>query len=63
MRAIIQESAGGRLQVGEVDRPVPVAREILIHVTYAALNRMDLLQAKGGYPLPPNASPILGVGK
>jgi len=33
----------------------------IIHVKAFGLNRMDLLQREGKYPLPPQAGPILGV--
>jgi NADPH:quinone reductase-like Zn-dependent oxidoreductase len=36
-------------------------QEILVKVVAFGLNRMDILQREGQYPLPPGASPILGV--
>jgi putative PIG3 family NAD(P)H quinone oxidoreductase len=43
--------------------PVPAPRpgEILIKVSAAGLNRADLLQRKGLYPPPEDASPIMGL--
>jgi NADPH2:quinone reductase len=41
--------------------PVPAAGEILIKVHSAGLNRADLLQRKGHYPPPEDASPIMGL--
>jgi putative PIG3 family NAD(P)H quinone oxidoreductase len=41
--------------------PIPAANEVLIEVYAAALNRADLLQRKGLYPPPPDASPIMGL--
>ncbi len=35
--------------------------QVKIHVQATAINRADLLQASGGYPPPPGASPILGL--
>ncbi|XOV82167.1 MAG: NAD(P)H-quinone oxidoreductase [bacterium] len=35
--------------------------EVLINVQATAVNRADLLQARGGYPPPPGASAILGL--
>ena len=35
--------------------------EVLVDVQATAVNRADLLQAKGGYPPPPGASEILGL--
>jgi NADPH2:quinone reductase len=55
--------AGGpevlRLSVGPV--PQPKADEVLIRVLAAGVNRPDVMQRKGAYPPPPNASPILGL--
>lgn len=62
MRAVIQDSPGSELKIGT--RPIPSPanpRDVVIRVAYSALNRMDLLQAKGSYPPPPGASDILGV--
>jgi tumor protein p53-inducible protein 3 len=63
MQAVLQDSLGDEttLYVGETSRPTLKPREILIKVACSALNRMDLLQCKGLYPLPPGASSILGV--
>jgi putative PIG3 family NAD(P)H quinone oxidoreductase len=41
--------------------PSPRAGEILIKVSNAGLNRADLLQRKGLYPPPEDASPIMGL--
>lgn len=41
--------------------PVPAADQVLIRVDHAGLNRADLLQRKGLYPPPGDASPILGL--
>lgn len=41
--------------------PQPAAQEILIQVHSAGVNRADLLQRKGHYPPPEDASPILGL--
>lgn len=49
------------LRLGE--RPVPVAGagEALIRVTASGVNRPDVLQRKGHYPVPPGASDIPGL--
>ncbi|GJN89216.1 hypothetical protein Rhopal_002195-T1 [Rhodotorula paludigena] len=67
MRAVLikdgkSETADG-LYVGETDRPTlkPGDGRILVKVICFGLNRMDIMQRKGGYPLPPGASSILGV--
>jgi NADPH:quinone reductase len=41
--------------------PVPKADEVLIHVEAAGLNRPDVAQRMGAYPVPAGASPILGL--
>jgi putative PIG3 family NAD(P)H quinone oxidoreductase len=41
--------------------PLPRPGEVLIEVEYAGVNRPDVLQRAGGYPPPPDASPILGL--
>ena len=63
MRAIQIESPGQdyRLVAAMTDRPRPGAGEVLIAVAAAGLNNADLLQARGLYPPPPGASPILGM--
>jgi NADPH2:quinone reductase len=49
------------LYLGE--RPVPVvgAGEVLIRVSASGVNRPDVLQRHGHYPVPPGASDILGL--
>jgi len=49
------------LKLAETDKPVPKAGEVLIKVAAAGLNHADISQAKGMYPPPPGASPILGM--
>jgi NADPH:quinone reductase-like Zn-dependent oxidoreductase len=44
-----------------VRRPVPGLAEVLVKVKFFGLNRMDLGQRAGNYPIPPQASKILGV--
>ncbi|KAI8066257.1 NADPH:quinone reductase-like protein [Gilbertella persicaria] len=63
MRAVIVKSPGdaSQLYLGDYDQPVPKDHEVLVKVKCFALNRMDLLQREGKYPVPPGASPILGV--
>ena len=49
------------LTVVEGRTPEPRAGEILVRVEAAGINRPDVLQRKGEYPPPPDASPILGL--
>ncbi|MEH6590434.1 MAG: NAD(P)H-quinone oxidoreductase [Halioglobus sp.] len=49
------------LELEQASMPKPGAGEVLIHVRTAGLNRADLLQRKGLYPPPADASPILGL--
>ena len=49
------------LVVMEEHTPHPASGEILVRVAAAGINRPDVLQRKGDYPPPPDASPILGL--
>lgn len=49
------------LSIEQDAAPSPGPGEILIHVAAAGLNRADLLQRKGLYPPPADASPIMGL--
>jgi putative PIG3 family NAD(P)H quinone oxidoreductase len=42
-------------------RPVPAAGEALVRVTASGVNRPDVLQRKGHYPVPPGASDLPGL--
>jgi len=63
MRAIRIEEAGGPdvLCVASVPVPVPLESEVLVRVEAAGVNRPDVLQRLGKYPLPPGASPLPGL--
>jgi NADPH2:quinone reductase len=63
MRAveITQYGAPEVLVAGERPRPVPAAGELLIRVTASGINRPDVLQRTGNYPVPPGASDIPGL--
>ena len=50
-----------RLVTTTLPRPEPGPGQVLIAVAAAGLNNADLLQARGLYPPPPGASPILGM--
>jgi len=41
--------------------PVPTPDEVVIDIQAAGINNADLLQRRGAYPVPPGASPILGL--
>lgn len=62
-RAVIASRPGGPevLQIVERPRPVPGEAEVLVRVRAAGMNRMDVLQREGNYPLPPDATDVLGV--
>ena len=49
------------LQVGERPLPVPGPGELRIRVAASGVNRPDVLQRTGNYPVPPGASDIPGL--
>ncbi|WP_130802496.1 NAD(P)H-quinone oxidoreductase [Acinetobacter ihumii] len=49
------------LKVVEAKTPQPNANEILIQVKAAGINRPDILQRKGLYPMPKDVTPIPGL--
>lgn len=53
MRAIVVTQPGGPLEVREVPMPAPADDEVLVRVHATAVNRADLLQVAGRYPVPP----------
>jgi tumor protein p53-inducible protein 3 len=63
MKAVLIKKPGGReeLYIGQVPTPRPKGREILVKVKATSLNRMDILQRQGLYPVPEGASDVLGV--
>jgi len=63
MRAIEIAGSGGPEVLREVvrARPVAGAGEALIRVAASGVNRPDVLQRKGHYPVPPGASDIPGL--
>ncbi|KAF7364700.1 Quinone oxidoreductase PIG3 [Mycena venus] len=64
MRAILIKNTVGdasSLYIGDAPTPVPGADEVLVKVIAFGLNRMDIFQRQGQYPLPAGASTILGV--
>jgi NADPH:quinone reductase len=63
MRAIEIAQPGGPEVLREVQRPAPVAKagELLIAVQASGINRPDVLQRKGLYPMPPGVSDLPGL--
>ncbi len=63
MRAIEIVQPGGPEVLQVCERPVPVlkAGEVLIRVLASGVNRPDVLQRTGNYPVPPGASDIPGL--
>lgn len=63
MRAIDPAEPGGAevLQVDQRPVPRPGPEEVLIRVAAAGINRPDVLQRMGRYPMPPGAPTILGL--
>lgn len=49
------------LQLGEREVPQAGAGELLIRVAASGVNRPDVLQRKGNYPVPPGASDVPGL--
>src|SRR6185369_5653084 len=63
MRAVEIARPGGPEVLKSAVRPVPAAKanEILIKVAAAGVNRPDVLQRSGNYPVPPDASDLPGL--
>lgn len=63
MRAIVVDQPGRPedMTIGQIPDPVPGPGELLVRVRATALNRLDLLQRQGRYPVPPGAPETLGV--
>lgn len=63
MQAIVQteEKNPASLQLQEVPVPALKPGEVLVEVKAAGVNRADLLQTQGNYPVPAGASEILGL--
>lgn len=64
MKAVSVEGDGrsaASLSLAELARPEAGAREILIRVRAAGVNRADVLQRRGGYPPPSGAPATLGL--
>jgi NADPH:quinone reductase-like Zn-dependent oxidoreductase len=62
MHAVVQQAFGGPevLEVAEVDRPVPLATEVLVRVKAVAVNPVEPLIRSGQFPLIGQPPFILG---
>lgn len=49
------------LFIEEAEIPTPNADEILVKVAYAGVNRPDIMQRQGKYPMPKGVTPIMGL--
>ena len=63
MRAIVIDHPGGPdvLRLGELPDPTPGPGDLVTRIHATALNRLDLAQREGRYPVPPGAPETLGV--
>ncbi|OJI98693.1 hypothetical protein ASPVEDRAFT_125367 [Aspergillus versicolor CBS 583.65] len=64
MRAIGIKNGSGdadALFIDQIPTPTPGPSQALVKINAFGLNRMDLLQREGKYPVPPQAPPTLGV--
>lgn len=59
MKAVIAEN--GKLVTQQFPDPIPHEDELLVEIKATALNRADLVQKQGNYPLPEGSSPIMGI--
>ena len=60
-RHVAVDAESHHLSIAHGPIPTPGADDLLIKVHSAGINRADLLQRKGLYPPPEDASPILGL--
>lgn len=63
MRAVFARQPGGaeQLHIEDVEIPTPGPQELLIKVAAAAINRADINQREGNYPMPDGVTEILGL--
>nr|WP_271208942.1 NAD(P)H-quinone oxidoreductase [Rhodococcus wratislaviensis]GLK33335.1 NAD(P)H quinone oxidoreductase [Rhodococcus wratislaviensis] len=63
MKAVRSRLVGGpeTLTVEELPDPIAGAGQVVIDIIAAGLNRADSVQRQGRYPLPPDATDILGL--
>lgn len=58
---VIAEDEARSLRWDTVEKPEPGPHQLRIRVVATAVNRADLLQRRGLYPVPPGASQIMGL--
>ncbi|MBK33994.1 MAG: NADPH:quinone oxidoreductase [Gemmatimonadetes bacterium] len=61
MKAVVVDSESHALSWSEVDDPSAAPGGVVMSVRATAVNRADLLQRAGQYPVPPGASPYMGL--
>ena len=63
MKALVVDNSNGTptMVMGTHEKPTPGSRELLVKIEATALNRADLLQKSGNYPVPEGASTILDL--
>ncbi|KDQ16079.1 hypothetical protein BOTBODRAFT_31154 [Botryobasidium botryosum FD-172 SS1] len=64
MRAVLVKDGKGpseNLYIGEAEKPKVGDGQVLVKIIAFGLNRMDIIQREGEYPVPPGTTPILGV--
>ena len=61
MKAICVDSDTQDLSWAEVPDPTPLEGEVVIDIHASSVNRADLLQRAGHYPVPPGAPPYMGL--
>ena len=57
----VPDGSPDSLRIGAAGVPIPKPGEVLVEVHFAGVNGPDLIQRKGLYPPPPDASPVLGL--
>ncbi|OAA55395.1 Alcohol dehydrogenase superfamily, zinc-type [Cordyceps fumosorosea ARSEF 2679] len=65
MRAVEIKGGKGELDAlyisPEARKPVPAEGQVIVKIRAFGINRMDIIQRRGNYPLPPQAPATLGV--
>jgi len=61
VRAICVDPKSHKIDWQEVSDPLVTADEVVIDIHATAVNRADLLQRIGSYPVPPGAPPYMGL--